>query len=140
DYYQEGNYLALFMTCIMLRGSLKPEHEIYINDFHVRQNTYFMQFPETTIFRTAVFPENATGEELLAVLNKLTDRNQNYIDNIHKITEKIRNCKYQLPFVFRQKILQNTVNIFQAWHNACEKSEKYLDYKIIHNPANTNEK
>ncbi|MCU4352272.1 DUF4365 domain-containing protein [Acinetobacter ursingii] len=140
DYYQEGNYLALFMTCIMLRGSLKPEHEIYINDFHVRQNKYFMQFPESTIFRSAVFPENATGEELIAFLNKLTGRNQNYIDQINKITEKIRNGKYQLPFVFRQKILQNTVNIFQAWHNACEKSEKYLDYKIIHNPANTNEK
>lgn len=140
DYYQEGNYLALFMTCIMLRGSLKPEHEIYINDFQVRQNKYFMQFPESTIFRSAVFPENATGEELIAFLNKLTGRNQNYIDQINEITEKIRNGKYQLPFVFRQKILQNTVNIFQAWHNACDKSEKYLDYKIIHNPANTNEK
>lgn len=140
DYYQEGNYLALFMTCIMLRGSLKPEHEIYINDFQVRQNKYFMQFPESTIFRSAVFPENATGEELIAFLNKLTGRNQNYIDQINEITKKIRNGKYQLPFVFRQKILQNTVNIFQAWHNACDKSEKYLDYKIIHNPANTNEK
>ncbi|WP_111858278.1 DUF4365 domain-containing protein [Acinetobacter sp. CFCC 10889] len=140
DYYQEGNYLALFMTCIMLRGSLKPEHEVYINDFKERQNKYFMQFPESTIFRSAVFPENATGEELIAFLNKLTGRNQNHIDQINEITEKIRNGKSQLPFVFRQKILQNTVNIFQAWHNACDKSEKYLDYKIIHNPASTNEK
>jgi len=139
DYYQEGNYLALFMTCIMLRGSHKPEHEIYINDFKERQNKYFKQFPESTIFRSAVFPENATGEELIELLNKLTGRNQAHFDQINEITKKIRNGEYHLPFAFRQKILQNTVNIFQAWHNACDKSEKYLDYKIIHNPANTNE-
>ena len=40
DYYQEGNYLVLFMTCIMLRGSHKPEHEVYINDFKERQDKY----------------------------------------------------------------------------------------------------
>lgn len=140
DYYQEGNYLALFMTCIMLRGSHKPEHEVYINDFKERQDKYFIKFPESSIFKTAIFPENATGEELIDFFNKLTGRNQNYIDQINEITEKIRKGKYQLPFVFRQQILQNTVNIFQAWHYACDKSEKYLDYKIIHNSANTNEK
>jgi len=139
DHYQEGNYLVLFMTCIMLRDSHKPEHEVYINDFKERQNKYFIQFPESTIFRSAVFPENATGEELIAFLNKLTGRNQDYFDQINEITEEIRNGKSHFPFAFRQKILQNTVNIFQAWHNACDKSEKYLDYKIIHNPANTNE-
>lgn len=139
DYYQEGNYLAVFMTCIMLKGSHKPEHEIYINDFKERQHKYFKQFPESTIFRSAIFPENATGEELIEFLNKLTGRDQAYFDQINEIIKKIRNGRYHLPFAFRQKILQNTANIFQAWHNACDKSEKHLDYKIIHNPANTNE-
>lgn len=139
DYYQEGNYLVLFMTCIMLRGSHKPEHEVYINDFKERQDKYRIQFPESSIFKSAIFPENATGEELIAFLNKLTGRNQNYIDQINEITQEIRNGKSHLPFAFRQKVLQNTVNIFHAWHNAYDKSEKYLDYKIIHNPANSNE-
>ncbi|HAV5769559.1 MULTISPECIES: DUF4365 domain-containing protein [Acinetobacter calcoaceticus/baumannii complex] len=140
DYYQEGNYLAVFMTCIMLRGSHKPAHEIYINDFIERQHKYFKQFPESTIFRSAIFPKNATGEELIAFLNKLTGRDQAHFDQINEIIKKIRNGEYHFPFAFRQKILQNTANIFQAWHNACDKSEKHLDYKIIHNPVNTNEK
>lgn len=140
DYYQEGNYLAVFMTCIMLRGSHKPVHEIYINDFKERQHKYFKQFPESTIFRSAIFPKNATGEELIAFLNKLTGRDQAHFDQINEIIKKIRNGEYHFPFAFRQKILQNTANIFQAWHNACDKSEKHLDYKIIHNPVNTNEK
>ncbi|MFI8011623.1 DUF4365 domain-containing protein [Acinetobacter sp. ABJ_C4_1] len=140
DYYQEGNYLAVFMTCIMLRGSHKPVHEIYINDFKDRQHKYFKQFPESTIFRSAIFPKNATGEELIAFLNKLTGRDQAHFDQINEIIKKIRNGEYHFPFAFRQKILQNTANIFQAWHNACDKSEKHLDYKIIHNPVNNNEK
>lgn len=112
DESEEGLYILQFMA-----ATLDPEKSVpsgVVTEFQDRLKKFTEHFPESKIFRSITFNEEAP-EDFLAKLEQLTGFTEEKRKWYRRNENLLSRSQFPVPFVIRHKILLNVSNFLHLW-------------------------
>lgn len=126
DEINEGTFLMM----LMMSSHTKAPDLAQVAEYQERLKNYSAKFPNSSVLRSATFPENGTPDELLATLMNLVGDTPEKLEARQRREEQLNESEKHIPFSWRPKIYVNVArDLPQLWE--ISKTAKGADLRVV---------
>lgn len=114
DEEQEGLFLVLMFAAIS-SASLET-NDSRLAEFHRRTQEFTQKFPGSKILKTVHFPENASPDELIRILQEITGTDEDQVRWRAKVENQLQRGEIPIPYAWRPRhFLVNVTDLPTLW-------------------------